>query len=90
MARLSTVPGSRVLSLKQIAFPKIAPRVAAYRMVFRFGTQAPHVTAVVVAIQRSRAQAVVSSIGLAAQPSIDLVRLARLTAARMAKAMRGA
>jgi hypothetical protein len=86
--RRSPVKGARLISLKRIAFPHVAPRVVATRMVVRYGLLLRRVTTLTVALQRSRAQVVVSAEGIAGEPSINLVRLARLVSARMATAMR--
>jgi hypothetical protein len=88
-ARLSTPTGGHLVSLRRIPFPRVAPRVAAFRIVFRVGAQSAPVTADVIALQRSRAQSLFTVIAVVGRPSVDSVRLARVLATRMTAAMRG-
>jgi hypothetical protein len=89
--RLAGAGGGRLLSLRQVPFPRVAPRTVAYRIIFEIQSQGPRLTIDLIALQRSRAQAyfiVATVIGVPSKA--DEVRLARTVAGRMAKAMRGA
>jgi hypothetical protein len=87
--RLTGTTGGRLISLKTLSFPKIAPRTTEFRIVFLVQAQGPPVTVDIVVLQRSRAQAFLFAGSLTGPPKADEVRLARLVAGRMAKAMRG-
>jgi hypothetical protein len=79
----------RLVSFRKRSFPRVAPKTVAYRITGT--TQGVEVYVDFIVLQRSRAQAGVV-LGAAASPvPADVqTRLARLVAARMAKAMRGA
>ncbi len=85
--------GIRVVSMKRLAFPRFAPRTDAYRLQLTTESQGVTVPVVMdlVFLMHSRAQ-VVLSFGSALAPVArgEELRLARLTAKRMAAAMRGA
>ncbi|MGH3066678.1 MAG: hypothetical protein ACRDOF_10320 [Gaiellaceae bacterium] len=77
----------RLISFKKVAFPKLAQRSVLYRAVA--DREGVRIYLDLVALQHSRAQvAVVYGAGLSPPPAAEERRLARLTAARMAKAMR--
>lgn len=77
------------VSLRRLRFPRLAPKTAAYRVVGT--TQGVEFYVDFVVFQRGRAQAgVVLGSALAPVPADVQRRLARLVAARLAKAMRGA
>jgi hypothetical protein len=85
--------GVRLVSLRRIAFPRVAQRSVAYRA--RFVARTPQgeipLTMDVVGLMHSRAQATVVAGSLLVTPDRTATsRLARLVAKRMATAMRGA
>jgi hypothetical protein len=85
--------GARLVSLRKIAFPRVAGRTVAYRIEARVtsaqGEVPLYLDLVAVIHSRAHATVVVGSV-LAPPPRGEEVRLARLTAKRMATAMRGA
>jgi hypothetical protein len=81
--------GVVVRSVRPVAFPKVGQRSFALRLEAR--SQAVPVFLDLVAMQHSRAHVTLMFVTpLAPFPRAEQVRLARLTAGRMAKAMRGA
>jgi hypothetical protein len=84
--------GLKLVSLRRQAFPQVAQRTAAYRIVLSGPTQAGTVDFVfdIVGLMYSRAQASVF-VGSAIHPDskAEELRLAHLLSGRMAKAMRG-
>jgi len=82
--------GIRLESLRRMAFPRLAPRSVAYRIVLSpQGGGRAYID--VVALQQSRGHAaLLLGSALAPMPKDEEVRLARLVAGRMAKAMRDA
>jgi hypothetical protein len=85
--------GARLVSLRKVAFPRVAGRTAAYRATLSATTSQGDIPLYLdlVALMHSRAQAsVVVGSALVAPPRSEEVRLARLVAKRMAAAMRGA
>jgi hypothetical protein len=80
-------------SFRKIAFPRVAERTVALRIVFEGQSQGLNIRLYldVIAMKQSRAEAAVA-FGSAIDPLErgEQVRLARLVAGRMAKAMRGA
>jgi hypothetical protein len=85
--------GVRLVSLRQMAFPRIAPRTVAYRVRFVATTPQGRVplTLDVFGLMHSRAQAtVVLGSALVTPDRGAAVRLTRLVAERMASAMRRA
>jgi hypothetical protein len=77
----------KLLSFRRLAFPRLGARSVAYRAVA--AQQGARIYLDLVAIQHARAQAaVILGSGLAAPPRSVELRLGRLVAARMAKAMR--
>jgi len=85
--------GVRLRSLRKIAFPQVAQRTAAYRVALIAGTEAQPVPVYIdlVVLMHSRAQVgLYFGAGLAPTARADELRLARLIAGRMARAMRGA
>lgn len=89
--RLGGPTGVRLVSLKELKFPRVAPRTVVYRLLFELQAQggAPLIIDLV-ALSRSRAQAyfLVASAG-GVPPKGEELRLARFVAARMATAMQG-
>lgn len=89
--RLAGAGGGRLVSLREVPFPDVTPRTVAYRIVFELQSQGPRLTVDLIALQRTRAQAYFVVGRVVGPPSkTEEVRLARVVAARMAKAMRGA
>jgi hypothetical protein len=84
--------GITLESYERVPFPNVAQRSAAYRAVLSGTAQGVSVRVVVdfVALMQSRAQAALFFTGLSPVPRADQLQLARVTAQRMAKAMRGA
>ena len=85
--------GIRLVSLRKIAFPRVAQRTAAYRVKTSVtSAQRPVLIYIdLVALMHSRAHAtVLVGSALVAPPRAEEVRLTRIVAGRMAKAMRGA
>jgi hypothetical protein len=81
--------GVRLESFRRIAFPPFAERSVAYRLVA--SSQDVRVFLDVVALKQGRAQvALLLGSALTPMPKDEEVRLARIVAGRMAKAMRGA
>jgi hypothetical protein len=84
--------GIRVVSLRKVAFPPVSERTVAYRVTLSAQTsQGPvpiYADVVVLARSRALAQVFVAS-GLVAPSRAEEIRLARLVAGRMARAMRG-
>jgi hypothetical protein len=82
-------PGTRMKSVKRLAFPKVAQRTFAFRIVA--AAQGVDVYMDFVVLQHSRAHVGLAvGAALTAFPKAEAVRLARLLAGRLAKAMRGA
>ena len=84
--------GLRLLALRKTSFPAVAPKTVAFHVAFSGQAQGLEIRAYVdlVALQQSRAQtslAFASAIDPLEQP--EQVRLARIVASRMARAMRG-
>ena len=85
--------GARVVSLRRMTFPALAQSSAAYRLTLAGVVQGQTITAYVdfVVLRQGRALAgLVVGSALVAPDRPAEIRLARTTAARMAKAMRGA
>lgn len=85
--------GIDLVSLRKIAFPRVSERTVAYRVRLSATTEQGRVPLYVdiVALMRSRAQAtVIVGSALVVPTRVDELRYARLVAARMARAMRGA
>jgi hypothetical protein len=84
--------GVRLVSMASVAFPRVAPRTAAYRAQLALtaqGVTVPFVLDLVI-LMHSRAQAALSfGSGIVPTARAEELRLARLTAKRMATAMRG-
>ena len=81
--------GIRLESFRRMAFPRFAERSIAYRFVA--SSQGVRVFFDVVVLQQSRGQAaLLLGSALAPMPKAEEVRLTRVVAGRMAKAMRGA
>jgi hypothetical protein len=79
----------RLVSFKRIAFPTVADRTLAYRIIA--SQQGLRLYLDLIALQQGRAQvSIVYGTAFAAPPASDERRLARLVAKRVAKAMRGA
>ena len=80
--------GTTFASLRKVAFPRIAPDTAAFRVVFKVVTTPMIMDSVV--MRNGRAQAWTLVFGVpSAYPSAEQERLSRIVAERMAKAMRG-
>ena len=78
----------RLVSFRKIPFPRFGQRSVLYRAVAE--REGIRVYVDLVALQQSRAQvAIVYGAGLTPPPAAEERRLAKVTAARMAKAMRG-
>jgi hypothetical protein len=87
----SEIRGSsvRLVSFRKLPFPKVAQRSVLYRVVAE-QQGGVRIYLDLVALQHSRAQvAIVYGSGLSPPPAAEERRLARVTAARMAKAMSG-
>lgn len=85
--------GVRLVSMRRLAFPNVSTRTVAYRVVLSGESQSVTVKVVIdlVVLMHSRAQVpLFFGSALVPVPRADQLRLARLTASRMAKAMRGA
>jgi hypothetical protein len=85
--------GARLHSLREVRFPRVATRTVAYRVTFTSTTPqgAVPVHMELVALMQSRAHVTLAmSSALVPPPRAVTLRLARTTATRMAKAMRGA
>jgi hypothetical protein len=84
--------GIRLESYRRVPFPRVAERSAAYRVELSARQQGVTIRAVTdfVVLMHARAQVALLFTGLTPVPRAEQVRLARLTAERMAKAMRGA
>ena len=81
--------GIRLESFRRMTFPRLAERSIAYRLVA--SSQGVRVYFDVVVLQQSRGQAaLLLGSALAPMPRAEEVRLARIVAGRMAKALRGA
>ena len=89
--RLAGPNGGRLVSLKELSFPQVAPRTVVYRLVFELRAQGSgsRLTVDLVALSRTRAQAyfLVGSV-VSAPAKAEELRLARIVAGRMATAMR--
>lgn len=86
--QLARAGGLRFVSFRKIPFPAIAPRTVAYRWQALAG--GVRVYADIVLLMRGRAQAAVILIsGIDPLERSESLRLTRLVATRMAKAMRG-
>lgn len=86
--RLAGTSGARLVSLKELSFPRVAPRTVVYRLVFAIQAQA-RLTIDLVALSRTRAQAYFLIGSVPGVPSkAEELRLARIVAGRMAVAMR--
>jgi hypothetical protein len=84
--------GIRLMSLRKITFPHVAPRTASIRIKASAASAQGPVPIYIdlVALMHSRAHAtVLVGSALVAPPRAEELRLARLVAGRMAKAMRG-
>lgn len=84
--------GVRLVSMRRIAFPSFSSRSVAYRIELSGVSQSitVKVTMDLVVLMHSRAQVALNfGSALAPVPRTEELRLARLTASRMAKAMRG-
>ncbi len=84
--------GVEFTSMRRTPFPKVAPRTVAYRVQLSTTAQGTTVKVFVdyVVLMHSRAQvALFFGSGLAPVPKADQTAIARLTAGRMAVAMRG-
>ncbi len=82
----------RLQSLRKIAFPRVSQRTAAYRVALLASVQGQEVPVYVdlVILMHSRAQAALYfGSGLATTARAEELRLARVVAGHMAKAMRG-
>jgi hypothetical protein len=93
LAREFAAAGIRLVSLRKLAFPRLAPRTAAFRATLAGPPSQPdlRVFVDVVGLGRSRGQAtIVVGSALVVPPRGEELRLGRLVAQRMAKAMRGA
>jgi hypothetical protein len=78
----------RLVSFRRIAFPQVAGRSVAYRIIA--SREGLRLYLDLIALQQGRAQvSIVYGTVLAAPPASEERRLARLVATRMAKAMRG-
>jgi hypothetical protein len=78
----------RLVSFRKLSFPRLAQRSVLYRAVA--DQQGVRIYLDLVALQHSRAQvAIVYGAGVSAPPAAEERRLAKLTAARMAKEMGG-
>ena len=86
--------GFRLVSLSKIAFPRVSERSVAYRARLTFTTAQGEVVSLtidLVVLMRSRALAqVIVGAALTLPDRAEEIRLARLVAGRMARAMRGA
>lgn len=85
--------GIALVSLRKIAFPRMSERTVAYRVKLSATTEQGSLPLYVdvIALMRSRAQAtVIVGSALVVPARADELRYARLVAARMARAMRGA
>jgi len=81
--------GLRVLSFRRVPFPRFADRSIAYRLVA--SSQGIEIHIDIVVLQESRAQAALLLLSAPTPvPKAEEVRLTRVIAGRMAKAMRGA
>ena len=86
---LQTLPGAKLVSVKRIAFPQVAPSTYALRAVV--DVQGLRSSSDVVGLRNGRAQVALVFLGLPdPYPRAEEVRLARLTATRMAAALRRA
>ena len=84
--------GVDLVSLRKVAFPRVAERSVAYRVTLSANTPQGKLPVYVdlVAMMRSRAQAtVIVGSALVTPPKAEELRLARIVAGRMATAMRG-
>jgi hypothetical protein len=93
LAREFAKVGARVSSLRPLAFPAMAQRSAAYRLTLTAETQGQTLTVTLdaVVLMQGRALATVVVGTAFAQPDLAAdVKLARVVAGRMQKAMRGA
>lgn len=87
--RLFRVGSGRLVSFRRMAFPRVAEKSVAYRMVA--SSQGVRVFLDVIALKQGRAQAGVLFVsGLAPVPKVEETRLARIVEGRMKTAMRGA
>jgi len=85
--------GARLISLRKIAFPRLADRTVAYRATLSGTTPQGEVTAYIdlIALMRSRAHTTITvGSALTTPPRSEELHLARTVAKRMASAMRGA
>jgi hypothetical protein len=92
LRRLARRQGFRLVHFGKLAFPRLAQRTAAYRLVLVVPTQSGNLrlTVDLIAIQHGRAQsALFYGAALVTPPKDHEVALARTIARRMAKAMRG-
>ncbi|HXG77589.1 MAG TPA: hypothetical protein VNJ53_13570 [Gaiellaceae bacterium] len=91
LRRLVGSAGGRLVSLRVLAFPRLAPRTTAFRLDFELQARGPRFTIDLIVLQRARVQAYFY-VGSALVPPVraEEVRLARLVAARLAQAARGA
>jgi hypothetical protein len=87
--RLLARQGTRLESFGRVPFPRLAEKSVAYRLVI--SSQGIRAFLDVVALKQGRAQvSVLFTSGLTPVPKEEEIRLARVVASRMAKAMRGA
>jgi hypothetical protein len=88
-AQQSTIPGAKLVSFGRAPFPKVAPDTTAFRAVVQL--QGIDGQSDVVGLRNGRAQVALVFLGLPdPYPRAEEVRLARLTAKRMAAAVRSA
>lgn len=89
LAKVFSSQGGRVESFGRIQFPRIAERTSAYRLVVE--ARGLRAFLDVVGLKQNRAQAGLLFVSaLTPMPKDEEVRLARIVAGRMVKAMRGA
>jgi hypothetical protein len=82
-------PGGIAISLGRVPFPRVAPKTVVYRVVA--SSRGRKLVIDAIALQRSRAQVFVTIAGLEGRPPprAEELRLSRLLAKRMERAMRG-
>lgn len=87
--RKPPLTGAKLVSLRRVAFPRVAPQTYVLRAVVE--VQGLRSQSDVVGLRNGRAQVALAFVGLPTPyPGPEELRLARVTAKRMAKAMRGA
>jgi hypothetical protein len=85
--------GARLVSLRKLAFPRVAARTAVFRATLTTTTAQGDIPVYLdlIALMHSRAHAsVIVGSALVGPPKVEELRLARLVAKRMTAAMRGA